>query len=105
MAHVLELPAKTFYPDIGRNVLACGALTALFCGLARLYTPTGWITLILTACVYGALGAPLHVLLACDREQRAAVLRMRSAILTPNGHRSSQLWQPMQSAAVAPNAL
>ena len=76
MAHVLELPAKTFYPDIGRNVLACGALTALFCGLARLYTPTGWITLILTACVYGALGAPLHVLLACDREQRAAVLRM-----------------------------
>lgn len=76
MAHVLGLPAKTFYPDIARNVLSCGALTLVFYALARLYTPTGWLTLILTGCVYVAVGAPLHVLLVCDGAQRRALLRM-----------------------------
>ncbi len=76
MAHVLELPARTFYPDILRNVLSCGAMTLLFRALSLAYRPAGWLTLILTACVYGALGVPLHVLLVCDREQRASLVRL-----------------------------
>ena len=76
MAHVLELPAKTFYPDIARNVLSCGVITLVFLGFSRVYVPTGWLTLILTACAYGAVGAPLHVLLACDREQRTAIVSL-----------------------------
>lgn len=76
MAHVLELPAKTFYPDIARNVLSCAVLTACMAGLSRLYEPKGWLSLIVCACVLGGIGAILHVFISCSREQRAAILRL-----------------------------
>jgi len=76
MAHVLELPAATFYPDIVRNVLSCAVITVCLWGLSRLYMPGGWLTLILCAGVYGAIGAAMHVGLACSGEQRRALLRL-----------------------------
>ncbi len=74
MAHVLKLPARTFYPDILRNVLSCGALLLIYRGLSMLYMPQGWITLVLTAGVYAAIGVPLHLLIVCSRQQRAALM-------------------------------
>lgn len=74
MAHVLHLPSGTFYPDILRNVLACGAMTALFYGLSRLYMPQSWLTLILSAGVYALLGTPLHLLIVCDKGQRQRLM-------------------------------
>ena len=76
MAHVLDLPAGTFYPDIVRNVLSCAVITACLWGLSRLYMPGGWLTLILCAGVYGAAGAVMHVGLACSGEQRRALLQL-----------------------------
>ena len=73
MAHVLELPARTFYPDILRNVLSCGVLTLVFRGLSLLYTPNSWLTLLVCAAGYVLIGAPLHLLLVCSREQKAAL--------------------------------
>ncbi|MBR1584270.1 MAG: lipopolysaccharide biosynthesis protein [Clostridia bacterium] len=70
MAHVLQLPPATFYPDILRNVLACGALTAAFQLLAALYTPGSWAGLIACAAAYALIGAPLHLLIACNKKQR-----------------------------------
>lgn len=74
MAHVLKLPARTFYPDILRNVLSCGALVLVYKGLSMLYTPSGWITLILIGCVYAVIGVPLHLLIVCNRWQRTALV-------------------------------
>lgn len=73
MAHCLHVPLGTFYPDILRNVLSCGALTLLFSLLARLFAPHSWLTLILCAALCAVLGAPLHVLLVCNSSQRAGV--------------------------------
>ena len=76
MAHVLELPAGTFYPDIIRNVISCGVITACLTGLSRLYTPHGWLSLILCAGVCGVIGAVLHVGIACSREQQKALVQL-----------------------------
>ena len=76
MAHCLHVPAGTFYPDILRNTLSCGVLTLLFWGLARLYMPQGWLTLILCALACAVIGAPLHLLIVCTREQRESLLSL-----------------------------
>lgn len=76
MAHVLELPAGSFYPDIIRNVISCGVMTACLAGLSRLYTPHGWLSLILWAGVCGVIGSALHVGLACSREQQKALVQL-----------------------------
>ena len=73
MAYVLHLPPGTFYPDILRNALSCGVMTALFCSLSRLYMPDSWLTLILCGGVYALLGTPLHLLLVCSADQRRAL--------------------------------
>ena len=75
MAHVLKLPARTFYPDILRNALACGALMLVFRGLTAVYTPAGWIPLILTGCVLAAVGTPVHLLIVCSRRQLSGLLK------------------------------
>lgn len=74
MAHCLHVPYGTFYPDILRNAISCGVLTLLFKGITRLYMPTGWLTLILSAMVCAAIGAPLHLLIVCSKEQRESIL-------------------------------
>lgn len=74
MAHVLGVPKATFYPDILRNTVSCGVLTAVFCLLKSLYAPDGWLGLIGCAAAYALIGAPLHLLIACNREQRAALM-------------------------------
>ena len=73
MAYVLHMPPSTFYPDILRNVLSCGVLTSLFCGLSRLYMPDSWLTLILCGGCCALFGAPLHLLIVCSRDQLGAL--------------------------------
>ena len=63
MAHSLHLPWSFLYPTMGRNLLACGVMTALFRGLSMLYMPASWLTLILCACVYAALGTGVYLLI------------------------------------------
>ncbi|MBR5109277.1 MAG: oligosaccharide flippase family protein [Clostridia bacterium] len=70
MAHVLRVPWHSFYPDILRNLLSCCVLTLLFYGLASLYKPTGWLTLILCAGGYALLGIPIHLAIVTNRDQR-----------------------------------
>ncbi len=76
MAHVLKLPAGTFYPDIIRNILSCGALVLIFLGLASLCQPSGWVSLILTAIGCAAVGVPTHLLAVCSRKQLRALGQM-----------------------------
>lgn len=68
MAHVLEQPWWTFYPAILRNLVSCGVLVVVFKALSRLYTPTSWLTLILSAVVLAVVGGVLHMLIVCSRE-------------------------------------
>ena len=70
MAHVLGLPWHTFYPDIIRNVLSCGVMTAAFALLSRLYTPQGWLGLILCVFACAVMGTPMHILITCNRKQK-----------------------------------
>lgn len=68
MAHVLEMPWWTFYPSILRNLLSCAVLTAVFKGASLIYTPGSWAALIVTAIALAAVGAVLHLLIVCSRE-------------------------------------
>lgn len=76
MAHVLQLPWWTFYPNILRNVLSCGVMVAVFKGLSLLYTPSSWVTLVLSAVVLLALGAALHLTIVFNRRDWQQVIRM-----------------------------
>lgn len=76
MAHVLQLPWWIFYPNILRNVLSCAVLVATFKVLSLLYTPTSWLTLILSAVVLLLLGAALHLIVVFNRHDWQQVLRM-----------------------------
>lgn len=69
MAYVLQVPPKTFYPDIIRNAVACLTLTIVFKGLACLYMPSSWITLILCALAYTCIGMPIHLVIVCSKRQ------------------------------------
>lgn len=61
MAHVLHRPLGTFYPQILRNVLSCGILTALFTAFSKIYMPNTWLTLILCVGIYALLGGAVHL--------------------------------------------
>ena len=75
MAHVLHLPLSTFYPNIVRNVLSCGALTLLFTGLSRLYMPQSWLALFACIAVYSVLGALVHFAIVFSRDEWRMVLQ------------------------------
>ena len=82
MAHVLELPLKTFYPEILRNVLSCACLTAVFRLLTSVYQPHTWLSLALTAAVLAVIGAGAHLLIVLRREEYEhlyAIIRKRRA--------------------------
>ena len=68
MAYVLDQPWWTFYPAILRNLVSCGVLVVVFKAQSRLYTPTSWLTLILSAVVLAVVGGVLHMLIVCSRE-------------------------------------
>ena len=76
MAHVLHLPWQTFYPGILLNLLSCAVMTASFKGISMLYQPSSWITLILSAIVLFALGAAMHLLIVCNRDDRKRILAL-----------------------------
>lgn len=68
MAHVLELPKSFFYPEIVRNVIACGLVTLAMWGISRALTPGSWPGLILCAVLFAVIGCILHLLVVCSRE-------------------------------------
>jgi len=76
MAHVLQVPWWTFYPNILRNVLSCLTLVIAFKGLSLLYTPSTWPTLVISAGVLLILGAMLHALIVFNRRDWQQVLHM-----------------------------
>ena len=75
MAHVLGLPKRTFYPDIIRNVISCGAMCLVFTGIAKIIPPGGWGTLVLTALLCVIPGILLHTAITCSREERRKIIR------------------------------
>lgn len=68
MAHVLHLPWHTFYPNIIRNVAACGAVAAVYRGFLHIYTPCDWTSLILCVLVYAVTGMLIHLCIVCERQ-------------------------------------
>ncbi|MBP3637746.1 MAG: lipopolysaccharide biosynthesis protein [Clostridia bacterium] len=76
MAHVLQLPWWTFYPNILRNVLSCAVLVAVFKGLSLLYTPASWPALIASAAVLLIIGAALHLLIVFSRRDWKQVTQL-----------------------------
>ena len=81
MAHVLKKPWHTFYPEILRNVAAVGVMCLVFKGLSLLYMPTSWITLILTAIVYVAIGCVIDGLIVLNRSDWKMLLNRVRKIL------------------------
>lgn len=75
MAHVLKLPWHTFYPDILRSLLSCGAMCLAFHGLRALYAPQGWLTMFACVPFYVVCGTALHALITLNRSDWRALLR------------------------------
>lgn len=69
MAKVLDVPLKTFYPDIIRNALACLILTAVFKWFSGFYSPSSWLTLIACILIYTIIGLPVHLVIVCNKRQ------------------------------------
>lgn len=79
MAHVLDLPWWTFYPNILRNLLSCALMSAVCMTLVRLHAPETWLGLFLCALVLAALGGALHLLVVMNRtDRRRALALLRS---------------------------
>ena len=76
MAHVLRLPWHTFYPEILRDLLSCGVLSAVFSALRLLYTPTSWLTLVVCALVYSVIGTALHAVVVFNRNDWQSVSKV-----------------------------
>lgn len=76
MAHVLHEPWWTFYPGILQNLLSCVIMVAVFKGLSLLYTPSSWITLLLSAIVLFVCGAVLHALVAYNKGERRRIAQI-----------------------------
>ncbi len=81
MAHVLDLPPGTFFPNILRNVVSAGILTFLFTGAARFYMPDSWPALFAMALCLAGTGALVHGLVVFDRLDWKRV----ASILKKNG--------------------
>lgn len=63
MAHVLDVPWHTFYPDIFRNLFSCAVMLGVFRVLNMFFAPTTWIAFIGCAMLYAALGACIHLVI------------------------------------------
>lgn len=80
MAHVLDVPYKTFYPEIFRCMLSCTVLTLVYKGLSTFYMPSTWISLAACIILYALLGFLIHfgiVLNAQERGELMFVLKRR----------------------------
>lgn len=73
MAHSLNLPLTTFYPNIIRNLLSCGTLMLVFKAIAMLRKPDDWLTLIATAAVCAVIGIFLHILIVGNKEEKQKI--------------------------------
>ena len=72
IAHVLKLPALSFYPEIIRNVISCGLMTVVFMLITKLCAPTSWASFICCAIVDAAIGSMIHGFVSfnkCERQQ------------------------------------
>ncbi len=76
MAHVLKQPWHTFYPGMILNIVSCAIMTALFYGLSKLYQPSSWLMLILSAIALFFIGASLHLTVVCNKEERHRIIQM-----------------------------
>ena len=74
-SYILNIPKLTFYPVIGRCLLSCAALTAVFMALSRIYMPAGWIAFFITAGVYAVIGSILHIIIVATKEERVHMIR------------------------------
>ncbi len=74
MAHVLNAPWTTFYPNIGRNILSLAVITLAYKGLSMLYMPSSWLSLAFCAAVYAMVGAVLHIAVAFNWEEKTRIL-------------------------------
>ena len=78
MAHVLHMPLYSFYTNIIRNVIACGAITGIFKMLSNFYMPDNWCELILTALIYCLIGMIVHLMIVLNRQEWTKVRKLTS---------------------------
>lgn len=71
----LKLPWYTFYGRIGRGMLVSGIVLLLFYGIHFYFQASSWLQLIVLACVAGAVGEVLLLLLLFDKGQRDQLLQ------------------------------
>ena len=81
MAHVLELPKRTFYPEIGKNLISAGVLVIIFNLIERLMNPNGWMSLIVSAVLMSVIGTAVHIFIVCSKEERVRLTDIASKAL------------------------
>lgn len=81
MAHVLKKPWYTFYPNIFKNLIGCGAVTLLFLLFDRAVDPKTWGSFILCAALYAVAGCLFYLFLVLTgKEKRTLLEKLRAQV-------------------------
>lgn len=74
MAHILDVPYKTFYPEIFRGLISCAVLVFVYKGLSEFYVPTTWLSFAVCVILYALIGCLIHFGIVLDAKERSDLL-------------------------------
>lgn len=81
MAHVLELPWWTFYPDIVKNVISSITMVIAFKIITHVYMPVSWVTMIITVVCLVLVGIPIHFVIVFNKKQWNKLIGLVQSVL------------------------
>lgn len=70
VSYCLKIKLTTFYPTLFRHIISSVFLLILFNVVKKIYFPSNWGGLILTAIICTVLGSGVHILVVFDRGER-----------------------------------
>lgn len=76
IAKCLKVRLLTFAIPMFKHILSCSIITIFYIVLAKVYTPSSWLGLIICAIVYGIFGLAIHVLVTCSKDERVKLKHM-----------------------------
>ena len=73
VSYCLKIKLTTFYPTLCRHIISSMLLLILFNVVKKIYFPSNWGGLILTAIICTVLGSGVHILVVFDRDERQMI--------------------------------
>jgi len=91
-AHCLGVDKKTFYPEIGRNLLVTFILLILNFCISKIVVVSSWLVLIIILIISVLIGLVLNYLLMFSKEEKKSVLKLLRKIVKKFPFIESFIW-------------